>query len=257
MCRFFKYGRGSFKILLEISCEQEDILMNYIAHTKAVIAELESHTKDPTKLPHVAAMRSEYDSDQSRCLTTVFFLPTEIRRKVKKLIIDPLQQLEPEHYFYPEEDLHLTLKNIRTNHFPPDFTEDDVKRVDDFLKKLVVSLPPLHFTIEGLIVFPTNIWLPAYANEDLQYFIQEMDRGLNALGLNDNRKRASDTYFWANISVCRFVHPPTNNLTQKAQELRHLKIGEISVHHIDLVTANTAFQKRSRSTLHSYAFNNK
>lgn len=228
--------------------------MNYIDQTRLVISGLESHAGDITKLPHVAAMRSEYDSDQSRCLTTVHFLPAIIRERIKKLIIEPLQAIEPEHYFYPPDDLHLTLKNIRANQFPSSFSDDDIQKVDALLARLIPTLPPLHFTLEGALLFPTNIWLAGYADESLERFIHLMDQELEKIGLKDDRKRASDKYFWTNISVCRFVHTPGPKLIEIAKELRHVKLGEVIVDHLELVTGNTALQKGSRKILERYNF---
>ena len=105
----------------------------------------------------VVSMRADYRHDPAQALTSVVFVSPELGQEIRRRIIEPLQAIEPEHYYYPPESLHLTIKNVKTVHHPPRFTATDIDRV----AKLFGRLVPLHcafsVSLAELVPFSTSL----------------------------------------------------------------------------------------------------
>jgi len=69
-----------------------------------------------------------YANDPRIALTSVHFPKNFFKEAIFDKILKPLKQISPDHYYYPSDSLHLTIKNIRLINDPPTFNEEDVIR---------------------------------------------------------------------------------------------------------------------------------
>ena len=72
---------------------------NYINAQKATIQQLKTHLAQGQGQMTVVAMRSDYERDRERCLTSVVFVPEFLTQSISQRIIQPLKHLEPEHFY--------------------------------------------------------------------------------------------------------------------------------------------------------------
>jgi 2'-5' RNA ligase len=99
--------------------------------------------------------------------------------------------------------------------------------------------------------------LIGYSNQTLQQLIQALDKGLNDSGIPDNKTYFSDTIFWGNLTICRLTHSPGDAFRQQVQELATVKIGEMQVTQIHLVTCNSVCHPQTRTLIGMYSLNNR
>jgi hypothetical protein len=180
----------------------------YIRRQKTLIKELEHSFSNNAPKSTIVGMQQDYTHDDQFCLTSVVFIPDDLAHTITEKVIDPLRAIEPQHHFYPADSLHLTIKNIRTIHKPPLFTPSDIKKARRVFESIIPSFPAFDFSAEDVLAFPTSAAIMTYSDDSLQKLDLALDKELNAAGVPDSKTYLSDSIFWGNITVCRFVERP-------------------------------------------------
>lgn len=201
----------------------------------------------------VIGVVDDFANDARICLTSVAFVPPEIATIITQKIIEPLRAIEPGHYYYPAESMHVTIKNVQVISDPPTYTEADVQKVHAMMQAVVPQANAFSFVLEGVTQFPTSVSVIGYCDERLQSLVWSLDRNLQKIGLPDNKKYFSDSIFFGNISVCRFLHEPGAAFKTKLKELSVLIIGEMLVKEISLITCNSVCYPNSLRVFGTYS----
>jgi 2'-5' RNA ligase len=197
-------------------------------------------------------MRADYASDPAMALTSVVFVPPSIATEIRQVLLPPLQAVEPEHHYYPPEAMHLTIKNVRSIHHPPTHTPADIARVHQLYHRLIPAHSAFTVSLEELFSFPTSVALIGYSDERLQLLVQDLDAGLRDIGLADDKQYVSDTVFFGNVTICRFVHPPSTRFFDTMARLSTAFSALLPVQTIHLLSCNAACTPESRTVWHTY-----
>lgn len=116
---------------------------------------------------------------------------------------DLLREVEPDQYFYPCSDLHLTLFEICHSR-----TLDEVSRIADTIqpqiKGLMEDLPPPHFASPSLFFDATGAAVVFLYHERLQFIRETVTNRLSALGVPLSPRYAASS---AHITVLRYLKP--------------------------------------------------
>jgi 2'-5' RNA ligase len=245
----YKIGFRTFHKISKIP-----IFMNndYILQQQAIIRQMKNDMQQTQNKLSLVEMKSDYENDDEISLTSVMFIPQKIAIEISKKIIEPLKLFEPHHFYYSEDLLHITIKNVRKMHKPPRFNHDDIVKVDRLFKQIIPQFTSFNFRLHGLVLFPTSVSLIGYCNETFSELIQMLDSGLKKIGLPDDKKYISDTVFFGNITFCRFTQKPSLDFENKVKELEDIYIGEIPVSEIKLVTCNAVCHPKSRKIIADY-----
>ena len=99
-------------------------------------------------LPGIVPMEPDYNGEVRRCLTSVVFVPFTIAERIQSNIIERLREIAPTHYYYPPDTLHITIKNIRTGHAPPLFTNIDIEKCRSVFSEVSARHAPLTSPLE-------------------------------------------------------------------------------------------------------------
>lgn len=225
---------------------------NYLLQQKDLVKRLEDSFANGVHKSTVVDMQKDYVNDDQICLTSVVFIPDVISNRILKNFINRLKIIEPHHLFYPRESMHLTIKNIRTIKKPPLFTESDINKVNQLFKEIIPSFPCFEFNVEDVLNFPTSLSVMAYSDETLKKLILALDKGLKEIGVPDNKKYLSDSVFWGNITICRFVKNPGDQFIAEVKKMRNSKIGRFKVEKINLITCNAVCYSESRKIIGEY-----
>ncbi|MDA2922756.1 hypothetical protein MYX07_05845 [Patescibacteria group bacterium AH-259-L07] len=225
---------------------------DYVLQQKALVKKLEDSFIQGVHKSSIVDIQQDYANNDQICLTSVVFIPDAISNKIIQNVIDPLEQIEPYHYYYPTESMHLTIKNIRTIHKPPLFTKLEINRVSELFNKIISKFPIFEFYVEDILAFPTSLSVMAYSNDTFQRLVLELDKGLNEIGVPDNKRYLSNSVFWGNITVCRFVKNPGEQFVAAVNKMRNLKIGKFRVENVNLITCNAVCYSKSREIIAKY-----
>ncbi|OGH68995.1 MAG: hypothetical protein A3I29_01010 [Candidatus Magasanikbacteria bacterium RIFCSPLOWO2_02_FULL_44_11] len=227
------------------------MLDNYSQQQKTMVNELENTFANGNHKSTVVDMQKDYANDDQICLTSVVFIPNEISKIITDKIINPLRAIEPMHYYYPPDSMHLTIKNIRTINKPPLFSQTDIEKTQNLYSKIIPKFQKFEFNVEDAVLFPTSLSVMAYSKDTLKDLVLSLDKGLKEIGVPDNKKYLSDSVFWGNITVCRFTQKPSQEFIHMAKQLRNLKIGKFNINKISLITCNAVC--RSRQIIAEYS----
>jgi len=228
----------------------------YITQQKQLIKQIKNNLTENLDKPTLVEMQKDYENDDQRCLTSVVFIPEDIGKKISEKIIKPLKNIEPDHFYYPLDSMHLTIKNIRTIHKPPLFSSQDVNKVKALYQEIIPKFSSFKFSLQGLVNFPTSVNLIGYCDETLKKLVKALDTGLKQIGVPDDKKYFSNSVFFGNITVCRFTHQPSKSFIKKVKELENILIGELEINKINLITCNVVCIPKTRKVIGTYHLNN-
>jgi 2'-5' RNA ligase len=209
-----------------------------------VIKTIEEQVKNQSLQFSTVAPVRDYENDPRICLTTVHFPRQDLIQQTQQSIIDPLRQLEPEHYYYPPESLHMTIKNLRIIQDPPPFDDAYIEKA----KKVIAEIIPKHRRFNAyfyrLLLFPNNLSLIGTTDPELDSIILDLNASLEGQGIPDDKVYANDKYFFCNMTLVRFSAAPSNALRKKIDELSaQIVFSPYMVDDVTLVSCNAAFQK--------------
>jgi len=190
---------------------------------------------------------ADFSSDPRLTLTSVHFPGADFIATIRDTFITPLQKIDQDHYYYQDDLLHATIKNVRTIANPPTFNEKDIQTVKEILEDVAPKYPPIEVFFYRLLLFPNNVSLIGTTSEHLDNIILELDERLAQVGVSDDKTYINNTHFFCNITLARFINPYTNDFKEKVAELSaELESNPISysIDSVTLLTANAVMKKR-------------
>jgi len=194
----------------------------------------------------------DYAGDPAMALTSVAFLPPSLARDVQRTVITPLRLMEPQHYYYPPEAMHLTIKNVRTVHDPPLYSEADIQRTHELLTQVSAQHAPFSFTMEQVVALAGSVCLIGYGDERFRELVLDLRAGLQRLGIPEDAHLASTEVFFGNITLCRYGCTPSDGLLRAVMERAYSYRADLRVREIHLITCNRVCAPASRRILHTY-----
>lgn len=228
--------------------------MNYRDRQREIVNQLHyDATGSLNGKASVVPMRADYSHDPALALTTVVFVPPHLAHKIVSTVIEPLRIVEPVHHFYSSSSMHLTIKNVRRINFPPDFTRADINRVHRLYSRLIPQHAAFSVSLEELAPLATSVSLIGYSDERLQTLVQALDAGLAGIGLPDNKQYVSSDVFFGNVTVCRFVQPPSSKFLDAVNRLAYAFRGDLRVKDVSLISCNAVCAPESRTLWHTYS----
>lgn len=185
---------------------------------------------------------SNFDDDPRICLTS-FHVPKPELKQIAKEIITQLKSIEPNFYYYDEDSLHMTIKNVRVISDPPTFDTTDIKKVEQVFSQIIPRHQKFNVYFFRLLLLPNNVSLIGTTDPELDEIIFDIDRELIKVGVPDDKKYTNDKYFFSNMTLARF-ETSTPTFEKKVQEISEsINIQPYEVDTVSLVTGNAVFKK--------------
>ncbi len=227
-------------------------MTDYRTHQERIIDRLRIGAGQPGAKATVVPMKRDHRNDPAIGLTSVTFVPDGPGRAITHNIINPLRAIESVHYYYPPESLHLTVKNVRSVHNPPQFTAADVKKVDRLFAQVIPRHRSFSVQLEELVPFSTSLSLIAYSDDGLHRLVQALDAGLYDIGLPDDKRYVSREVIFGNVTLCRYVQPPSERFLNAVAEQARAFTAELRIEAVHLITCNAVCAPESLDFMASY-----
>jgi hypothetical protein len=225
---------------------------DYRARQRALVARIRRDNRVLLREATTAPRREDYAHDPARGLTTVVFPPADLAATVETEIIAPLRAIAPEHYYYPQASLHTTIRNVRLSAWPPTFQPVDIDKVHSRFQLIAPRHEAFEIEFEELLLFPNSISLVGYSDIRLGHLVTALGRGLDEIGLSDDKRYLSDTVFFGNMTLARFTAAPTAALAASVRRLCRRICLRLPVTHLKLITCNASCAPGTLSLLHTY-----
>lgn len=91
-----------------------------------VINQIENQIKNNSLNSSSVSPVDNYNNDLRICFTSIHIPKESLISKVNE-IIGKLKKIEPEYYYYSNDSLHMTIKNLKVINDPPRFNADKEK----------------------------------------------------------------------------------------------------------------------------------
>jgi 2'-5' RNA ligase len=206
----------------------------------AVINAIEKQVADNaigfTTVPPV----EDYVRDRRICLTSVHFPDAHLIEKINR-DITPLKTIEPRYYYYQDDALHMTIKNIRVINNPPHFTEDDKIRAEKLLSEIVPHHKQFNVYFYRLLLFQNNLALVGTTDPELDLLHNNLDNGLKEMNLADDKVYSNTKYFFCNMTLARFDEASEAFRYAVSTISNELSFEPYIIDSVSLVTSNAVF----------------
>lgn len=219
-----------------------------------LIIQMENSFSAGKSVSTVVPMQSDYKHDNQLCLTCVSFLSKNVASTINSQFISPLKSIVPEFYYYQEGSLHITIQNIRIIHNPPHFNQIEINKARQLLTDLIPKIKPFQFELVGLISLPTSIAIIALVRPEYDTFVKMLRHSLVASGIPDDKKYFTDEIIFANITICRYTHKPSQKFMNKVDALKEKSIGPFVANKLSLVEMNAGAHPSKTRILGTYSF---
>lgn len=204
----------------------------------------------------IVSMQSDYTNDDNMCLTTVSYLPTTVANTIYETIIKPLAVIDPDQYYFPNSSMHVTIHNVRVVRKPAAYTDSDIL----LARQLLVQSIPMHhaptFELQGLLSMPTSISIIALITPEFDHMVKSIRKQFALANLADDKKYFTDEMIFANITICRYTHAPTQLFLETVQKYKDISFGKFSVDKASLVTSNAGMHPSKTTVIDTFSFAN-
>ena len=210
--------------------------------------------------PHAATivpMNADFAGDSEMALTAVSYLPKEVSQTITTMMIEPLRSIEPSFYYYPIESMHLTVQNVRVIHDPPRFTAQDIDIARGVFRRAAMNATPFEFILQGILMMPTSVSIIALGTPKYDMFVKRLRSDLRTAGVPDDKTYFTDERVFANITMCRYTHAPSNKFLNMLHTFHDTYIGPMTVRETSLVIMNAGANRSKTTFLETYRFGQK
>ena len=204
----------------------------------------------------IVPFQSNYASDPQLCLTCVSFLTKDVAKKIQNQIITLLQKLEPDFYYYPVESLHITIQNIRVINYPPHYGPTEIAKAKNLLSEFVPLYESFRFELNGTIQMPTSLAVIALASPEYDQFVRILRRAFIDADIPDDKKYFTNEIVFANTTICRYTHKPSQKFLKKLETLKDADIGTFVAGGVSLIETNAAAYSSKTRVFGTYQFKN-
>ena len=182
-------------------------------------------------------------------ITLLLRPPAPVKRKIQEFL-QQLRTIEPDQYYYPEGDIHITVMSIISCY--KGFNLDQIS-VPDYLKILNDCLTPFsEFTIDfsGITLSPSAVLIQGFPKQPI---LNEIRNQLRVAFRKSTLQQSLDQRYaiqTAHATVVRFRRPVDRKkaFLEVLAQFRDFQFGSFKTDSLELV-ANDWYQKKSRTRL--------
>ena len=177
--------------------------------------------------------------DTRRGMSVLSYLSDEIGVAISTLL-DQLQRIEPEQYYYPANEFHLTVLTVITCFEGFKLSDIDVKAYSDAFQQAVEDIGPFKIRYSGITASPSCILVQGFPDDEqlnlLRGKLRSSFERANLRTTTDLRYEIST----AHTTVVRFKSPLRNRdaFIELLSKYRNIDFGTLEVDRLDFVFNN-------------------
>ncbi|WP_440906348.1 2'-5' RNA ligase family protein (plasmid) [Catenovulum sp. SX2] len=181
-------------------------------------------------------------SDSRRGITALAYIQDNNQALAQEInqFIQKVARLEPSQYYYPTNELHLTLLSVISCIAGFELTEVNVEAYRELFIEVMRDCAPISIEFVGITASPSSIVIQGFpVGNGLQLLREKLRKALQASGL----RTTFDTRYKlvaAHITAVRFCNPleDNNKLLSLCKSYRSHSFGTVTFKQFDLVFNN-------------------
>ncbi len=186
----------------------------------------------------------DYENDSRICLTSVHIPNQKLINQVSTLT-QPLRAIEPDFFYYPNDSLHLTVKNVRVINDPPHFDENDIEKAQRVFSSVIPRHHQYQIYFYRLLLFPNNLALIGTTDPELDNIVLDLDEAMKKANVPDDKIYANTRYFFSNMTLVRFSSQPSQAFREQVLKLSEsIQFEPYLVDSVTLLSCNAVFKKQ-------------
>lgn len=219
-----------------------------------LMRQMENSLAKNTAASTIVTIQKDYVNDPQLCLTCVSFLPKNIAETIQTQQLTKLAAIEPAFYYYPVQSLHVTIQNIRVINNPPHFSSADIAKAQQLLQNFIPAYKPFVFEFSGILLLPTSLAIIALITPEYDHFVRAFRQTLISAGIPDDKQYFTDEVIFANTTVCRYTHEPSQRFLDEVKKHESMFFGSMTAKEVSLIQTNAGAHPSKTKVLGTYQF---
>jgi 2'-5' RNA ligase len=188
--------------------------------------------------------------DDSRYGVTLLARPSEqVQQQIQHSLAE-LMQLEPQQYYYPPSDLHLTVLSLISCYSGFTLSQIDKAAYVELVQQVIKNTGPFRLHFQGITASPSCVLVQGFFDDQELNQLRAKLRsafGQSTLQHSIDQRYAIQT---AHMTVLRFSQQPTNPelFLQKIKTLASVDFGTCLIDELELV-GNDWYQRQQNTVL--------
>lgn len=188
---------------------------------------------------------------------TLLVRPSEQVAKRIFNVLEKLKSIEPDLYYYPECDLHVTVLSVISCCSGFSVSEINPDEYVRLIRSVVQSVTPFEIRFRGITASPSCLLVQGFP-EDGQ--LKRMRDKLRSELIRSGLRHSIDQRYYirtAHMTVARFSQKPSagERFVRKVATLRGAYFGSCTVHELELVTNDWYLRKDHVKRIGTFALN--
>lgn len=178
-----------------------------------------------------------YDENDKRYGVTLLIRPPQSVKDSISDFLDEVQNIEPELYFYPQSDMHLTVMSIISCYEGFELDQIDVNTHRDCIQKSLNGIKPFNLQMKGITAAPSAIMIQGFPKHDgLNVLRDSLRKHYQESGLK-SRMDVRYAISTSHSTVIRFPQRPQKPkaLVKLLEKYRDFNFGSFEVNLLEFV----------------------
>lgn len=176
-----------------------------------------------------------------------------IKEKIEHFLSD-LQKIEPNQYYYPESDLHITILSIISCYTGFKDNQININDYIEIIRKNLANIQPFSITFRGITASPSCIMVQGFYHDDT---LNSLRNSLRKDLLKSGLQQSVDQRYLlqtAHSTVVRFKHKlqHKSKFIQLLNNYRDFDFGTFEVDKLELVYNDWYQRKETTKKLHIF-----
>jgi 2'-5' RNA ligase len=178
---------------------------------------------------------------------TLLLRPDETTAQKIHAFLQQMAGLEPDQYYYPVSDLHLTILSIISCYSGFQLSQIDIPAYDTRIKEVLRGVPPFRIRFKGITASPSTVLIQGFPEDDA---LQRLRDQLRVAFKNSTLQHSIDSryrLFTAHSTVIRFRKPLQNPsaFVNQLEKYRQTDFGLVTAKQVELV-GNDWYQRKEK-----------
>lgn len=193
------------------------------------------------------------EQDRRFGLTLLIKIPEKVTGSFRR-IEEEIQKVEPEQYFYPEPDLHVTVVDLVSASAGFKRDEPLIGKSVQLIENAVKRVPPFTIRFQGIIISNAAILVKGYYRDGLQDLRNIMRKTAHEEGINLQERYQSIS---SHSTIVRYMSALQNRkkFLTVVQNYHELEMGTVLVNELELVIHD--WYNRRKEVIKKFVFNDR
>ena len=188
-------------------------------------------------------------SDNRRGITLLIRPNDEVKERILRWL-KMLQETEPEQYYYPASDMHITLLSVISCYSGFHYRQIDLSSYDHLIRESLTGENSFSIRMEGITTSPSGVMIQGFSESDR---LNELRDKLRLRFQQSGLQQSIDKRYvlkTAHATVVRFREPlqQRESFLNLLEQYRDFDFGTFRVEEIELVTNDWYLRKEKVQT---------